>query len=66
MDLSNHEVLGYSLATRTGVGADWNFRKDVAVGIVVRTYTPFDPADNNSTIAGLEAALRLVFTPGAK
>ncbi len=66
VDLTNHAVLGYSLATRTGLGADWSFRKDLAVGIVVRTYTPFDPEANNSTIAGLEAALRLVFTPGAK
>ncbi len=66
VDFSNHTVLGYSLATRTGLGADWSFRKDMAIGLVVRTYTPFDPEDGNSTIAGLEAAVRLVFTPGAK
>lgn len=66
VELSNHDVLGYSLATRTGLGADWSFRKGLALGVVVRTYTPFDPDGGNTTIAGLEAALRLVFTPGAK
>ena len=66
VDLSNHDVLGYSLATRTGLGADWSFARAWAVGVVVRTYTPFDPETSNVTIAGLEAALRLVFTPGAK
>jgi hypothetical protein len=64
--LTNHDVLGYSLATRTGVGADWAFRKNLALGVVVRTYTPFDPEGNNATLAGLEAAVRLVLTPGAK
>jgi hypothetical protein len=63
--LTNHDVLGYSLATRTGLGADWAFSRAMALGIVVRTYTPFDPG-NNPTLAGVEAALRLVFTPGAK
>jgi len=66
VELTNHDVLGYSLATRTGLGADWSFRKDLAIGVVVRTYTPFDPEANNATLAGLEAALRLVFTPGAR
>jgi len=66
VDLTNHSVLGYSLATRTGLGADWAFRKDLAIGLVVRTYTPIDPDGNNATLAGLEAAVRLVFTPGAK
>jgi hypothetical protein len=64
VDLTNHDRLGFSLATRTGVGADWNFRKDLAVGLVVRTYTPLDGSD--PTVAGLEAAIRFVFTPGAK
>ena len=66
VDLTNHEVLGYSLATRTGLGADWAFRKDMAIGVVVRTYTPIDPAANNPTLAGVEAAFRFVFTPGAR
>ena len=63
--MTNQEVTGFSLATRTGLGADWAFRKNLAVGIVVRTYTPIDPSANSTTLAGLEAAIRLVFTPGA-
>ena len=66
VDLSNRRALGYSLATRTGVGADWQFSRRAAVGIVVRTYAAFDPEDGNSTLSGLEGILRLVFTPGAK
>lgn len=66
VDFTNRAALGYSLATRTGVGADWQFSRRMALGIVVRTYTPFDPDGNNSTLAGLEGAFRLVFTPGAK
>ncbi|HUJ27225.1 MAG TPA: hypothetical protein VLW85_14470 [Myxococcales bacterium] len=66
VDLSNRKALGYSLATRTGFGADWQFSRAAAVGIVVRTYAAFDPEDGNSTLSGLEAVLRLVFTPGAK
>lgn len=64
--LSNRAALGYSLATRTGLGADWAFSKALALGVVVRTYTPFDPEENKATVAGLEAAVRLVLTPGAK
>jgi hypothetical protein len=64
--LTNHAVLGYSIATRTGVGADWAFSRTLALGLAVRTYTPFDPDANNATLAGLEAALRLVITPGAR
>ena len=64
--LTNRQALGYSLATRTGLGADWAFSSRMALGVVVRTYTPFDPAENNATLAGLEAAVRLVYTPGAK
>lgn len=66
VELSNRAALGYSLATRTGLGADWSFSRTMALGLVVRTYTPFDPEGNNSTLAGLEAAVRLVLTPGAK
>jgi hypothetical protein len=66
VDLSNRKALGYSLATRTGLGADWQLSRATALGIVVRTYSAFDPEDGNDTVAGLEAALRLVFTPGAK
>ncbi|TMA27158.1 MAG: hypothetical protein E6J78_11140 [Deltaproteobacteria bacterium] len=63
---TNRSALGYSLATRTGAGADWQITPRTALGLVVRTYTPFDPESGNSALAGLEAALRLVFTPGAK
>ena len=66
VDLSNRRALGYSLATRTGVGADWQFSRSTAIGLVVRTYAAFDPDDGNSTLSGLEAVLRVVFTPGAK
>ena len=66
VELSNRAALGYSLATRTGLGADWAVSKALALGLVVRTYTPFDPEGNNATLAGLEAVVRLVLTPGAK
>jgi len=62
--LTNRAALGYSLATRTGLGADWAFSRTMAVGIAVRTYTPFDPEGNNAALAGFEAAVRLTFTPG--
>ena len=64
--LSNRAALGYSLATRTGLGADWAISPAMALGLVIRTYTPFDPEGNNATLAGLEAVVRLVLTPGAK
>ena len=66
VDLTNRAALGYSLATRTGLGADWAFSRTLALGLVVRTYTPFDPENNNTTLAGLEVMIRLVVTPGAK
>jgi len=66
VQLSNRAALGYSLATRTGLGADWFFSRTLALGLVVRTYTAFDPVGNDSTLAGLEAAFRLVYMPGAK
>jgi hypothetical protein len=66
VQFTNRAALGYSLATRTGAGADWQMTPALALGLVVRTYTAFDPEGQNDTLAGLEAALRLVFTPGAK
>jgi hypothetical protein len=66
VQFTNRAALGYSLATRTGGGADWQLTPSLALGVVVRTYTAFDPEGDNPTLAGLEAALRLVFTPGAK
>jgi hypothetical protein len=64
VDLGNRKSVGYSLATRTGLGADWAFSRAWGLGLVVRTYTAFDGDDPG--LAGLEAALRFVFTPGAK
>jgi hypothetical protein len=66
VQFTNRAVLGYSLATRTAAGADWQMTPAWALGLVVRTYAAFDPEGSNDTLAGLEAALRLVFTPGAK
>ncbi len=66
VDLSNRKALGYSLATRTGAGADWQFSRAMALGLVVRTYAAFDPQNGNNAISGLEAAFRFVYTPGAK
>jgi hypothetical protein len=65
VDLSNRKALGYSLATRTALGADWMFSRGVGIGLVVRTYAALDPENDSSTLAGLEAAFRLVLTPGA-
>ena len=64
--MTNQEALGYSLATRIGLGADWFFSPRFGLGLVVRTYTPFDPEGNNAALAGTEAALRFIITPGAK
>jgi hypothetical protein len=65
VDLTNRKALGYSLATRTGLGADWMFARGAGIGVVVRTYTAFDPENDKPTLAGVEAAFRLVLTPGA-
>jgi len=65
VDLTNRDALGYSLATRLGLGADWMFTRGAGIGVVVRTYTAFDPEKNNPSLAGVEAAVRLVFAPGA-
>jgi hypothetical protein len=65
VDFTNRNVLGYSLATRTSAGADWQATRAMAIGLVVRTYAAFDPENGNDTLAGIEAAVRLVFTPGA-
>jgi hypothetical protein len=66
VDLTNRAALGYSLATRIGLGADWTFARGAGVGVVVRTYTAFDPEKDNPSLAGVEVALRLVLTPGAQ
>lgn len=61
--LTNRAALGYSLAAREGAGADLRIARAFALGVVVRTYTPFN---GDTAVAGFEAALRLSFTPGAK
>jgi hypothetical protein len=61
--LTNRAVLGYSLAARTGAGADVRLSRAFAIGAVVRTYTPFN---GDTAVAGFEAALRFTFIPGAK
>jgi hypothetical protein len=65
VDLTNRSAVGYSLATRFGVGADWMFSRGAGIGVVFRTYTAIDPEKDTSTLSGLEGAFRLVLTPGA-
>ncbi|HEY6911149.1 MAG TPA: hypothetical protein VI356_17355 [Myxococcales bacterium] len=65
VDFGNRRQVGYSLAARTGLGADWMFSRAMGLGLVVRTYTAFDAEGTSQTPTGLEAAVRLVFTPGA-
>jgi hypothetical protein len=61
--LTNRSALGYSAAARTGAGADLRLARALAVGVLVRTYTPFN---GDTAVAGFEAALRLSFALGAK
>lgn len=65
VDFTRRSALGYSLATRTAAGADWQATRAVAFGVAVRTYAAFDPENGNDTLAGLEGLVRLVLTPGA-
>jgi hypothetical protein len=66
VEFVSHEGLGYSLATRTGAGADWMFSRAMGVGVAVRIYTALDPQPGSPTVAGFEGALRFIYTPGAK
>jgi len=56
---------GYSLATRTSVGADWLFSAPFALGLAVRTLTPLDGAGGVTALGGTEIALRFTWTPAA-
>jgi hypothetical protein len=56
---------GYSLATRTSVGADWLFSVPFALGLVVRTLTPLDSPGGVTAPFGTEIALRFTWTPAA-
>jgi hypothetical protein len=57
---------GFTLAQRTGFGADVRLAPGVAVGAVVRYVTPLDPEPglSGSSLSGLELGLRLVLVPG--
>ena len=63
--LTHRATLGYSLATRFGLGADWMFSRATGIGVVVRTYTALNPANDTATPAGVEGAFRLILSPGA-
>lgn len=56
----------FTLAQRTGFGADYLIGRGVAIGAVVRYVAPLDPAGTlaASSVRGLELGLRLVLTPG--
>jgi hypothetical protein len=55
---------GYSLATRTSLGADWRIAAPFALGLAARTLTPLDSGGVSSL--GVEIALRFVWTPGQR
>ncbi|MFL5309450.1 MAG: hypothetical protein ACJ79H_03240 [Myxococcales bacterium] len=57
---------GYSLATRTSLGADWLFSAPFAVGLAVRTLTPLDNSGAVNLPFGTEVALRFTWTPAAR
>ena len=57
---------GYSLATRTSLGADLRIAPPVAVGLAVRTLTPLDAPGGVTALGGTEIALRFTWTPGAR
>ncbi len=69
VDLTPQKTLGYSLATRTGLGADYQLTRSWAVGLIVRTLIAVDANSdrygNFVTTGGTEAALRFIFIPGA-
>jgi hypothetical protein len=56
--------VGYTLAQRTGFGADFRVSKTVALGAVVRYFQPLDNDAplGGTALAGLEMGLRLVLT----
>ena len=57
---------GYSLATRTALGADWRIAPAFALGLSVRTLTPLDSPNGVTPLSGTEIAARFVWVPGAK
>ncbi len=68
VDLTPQKTLGYSLATRTGLGADYHLSRSWLIGLVVRTLIAVnadsDLSRNLVTTGGTEAALRFTYLPG--
>jgi hypothetical protein len=59
---------GFSLAQRSGFGADLRLTRAMAIGAVVRYVTALDadvPLGLGTGLTGLEFGLRFVFVPGA-
>lgn len=59
---------GFSLAQRSGFGADLRLSRGMAIGAVVRYVTALDadvPLGVGTGLTGLEFGLRLVLVPGA-
>jgi hypothetical protein len=63
VDLAPHDVAGYSIAARLGVGADWAFLPAWALGLAVRSFSPLDTPGGITALGGAEIAARLVWTP---
>jgi len=63
--LTNRASLGYSLATPLRPRGGLDVLRSTGIGIVVRTYTALNPANDIATPAGVEGAFRLVLIPGA-
>ena len=68
VDLTPQKTLGYSIATRTGLGADYHLSRSWLIGLVVRTLIAVnadsDLSRNLVTTGGTEAALRFTYLPG--
>jgi len=66
VQLLPQSAAGYSLATRTALGADWRIAPAFALGLSVRTLTPLDSPNGVTPLSGTEIAARFVWVPGAK
>jgi hypothetical protein len=58
------DTAGYTVAARTGFGADWQVARKLLVGLVVRQSFAVDPVVDGASPGGTQAAFRLVFLPG--
>jgi hypothetical protein len=63
VELAPHDVAGYSIAARFGIGADWSFLPAWALGLAVRSFSPLDTPGGITALGGAEVAARLVWTP---